>query len=73
MILVEQKYEEEVNEEEQQGEFVDLLIHPDYEILTVFPFTIRRKDNHYEVSECVDKSTGYIKVALNNKIYLKHR
>ena len=32
-------------------EFVPLLNLDNYEILTVHPFTIRRKDNHYEVKE----------------------
>lgn len=53
-------------------EFVPLRDHDDYEILTVFPFTIRRKDNHYEVSE-FDDGQGYIQVKLNNKTYRKHR
>ena len=37
--------------ESQPVEFVSLLDYDEYEILTVYPFTIRRKDNHYEVSE----------------------
>lgn len=54
-------------------EFVQLLNHNDYEILTVYPFTIRRKDNHYEVKDGLDKSSGYIQVHLNGKTYRKHR
>lgn len=61
--------------EQQIVEFVDLLDHPDYEILTVFPFTIRRKSNHYEVIEGFDKD-GYLRLNLNdsfgNKTYKKH-
>ena len=53
-------------------EFVDLLNHNDYEILTVYPFTIRKKSNHYEVKES-DRGTGYIRVCLNGKVYMKHR
>ena len=34
---------------EQAAEFVQLKGFDDYEILSVYPFTIRRKDNHYEV------------------------
>ena len=52
-------------------EFVDLLSHPDYEILNVYPFTIRRKDIHHELKEWLRK--GYPSVALNGKTYYKHR
>ena len=53
-------------------EFVDLVNHPNYEILNVFPFTIRRKDNHYVVKDSI--SYGYIDVHLeDNKQYKKHR
>ena len=57
---------------EQAVEFVPLLNHEDYEILNQYPFTIRRKDNHYEVKES-DDGYGYIRVTLNNKQYRKHR
>ena len=59
-------------ETENIAEFVPLKDHDDYEILTVFPFTIRRKDNHYEVSES-GHNTGYIQLHLGLKKYLKHR
>lgn len=56
-------------------EFVPLLNHKDYEILTVYPFTIRRKDNHYEVKECIHN--GYKELNLNDgngfHSYKKHR
>lgn len=54
-------------------EFVQLNGFPDYEILTVYPFTIRRKDNHYEAKDGLDKSNGYVRVSLNRKQYTKHR
>ena len=69
----EEDIDDDVNDEEQTVEFVDLLNHPDYEILNQYPFTIRRKKDHYEVSECIDKTNGYIKVNLNQKRYYKHR
>ena len=53
------------------AEFVDLLNHADYEILNVYPFTIRRKDIHHVVK--VNLSGEYPRVALNGKPYLKHR
>lgn len=57
---------------EEITEFVSLVEHEDYEILTTFPHIIRRKDNHHVCSESMDHG-GYIKVKLNGKTYLKHR
>ena len=57
---------------ENVAEFVDLLNHNDYEILNVYPFTIRKKSNHKEIKEYVE-NTGYIRVSLNNQKYQKHR
>ena len=54
------------------SEFVPLINHVDYEILTTNPHTIRRKDNHYTCSE-YRENNGYIKIMLNRKPYLKHR
>ena len=45
----------------------------DYEILSVYPFTIRRKNNHYVVKDWLDNRIGYIRNTLNGKPYLKHR
>lgn len=45
-------------------EFVPLLDHDDYEILNKYPFTIRRKKDHYEISEC-DNGEGFLTVSLN--------
>ena len=61
--------------ENQVAEFVELVEHPNYEILTIYPFTIRRKDNHYEVSNIIG-NRNYIYVKLNDngnkKMYFKH-
>ena len=54
------------------SEFVTLVNYDAYEILTTYPHTIRRKDNHHVCSESV-KNDGYIQVALNAKPYYKHR
>ena len=56
---------------EQVVEFVELINHPDYEILNKFPFTIRKKSNHYEICESIE-SNGYVQVKLNAVSYLKH-
>ena len=59
-------------EEAKIVEFVPLLdFEDDYEILNEYPFTIRRKRDHYEVSESYT-SYGYISVHLNTKSYQKH-
>ena len=43
------------SEVENVCEFVDLIGHEDYEILNVYPFTIRKKSNHYEnLTEVMD-------------------
>ena len=52
--------------------YVDLIDHPDYEILNEYPFTIRRKDNHHEMHEYYQH--GYVYVSMNHhKKYRKHR
>ena len=54
-------------------EFVPLLNHEeDYEILNVFPYTIRKKSNHYVIKESLT-GAGYFRVVLNKIDYLKHR
>ena len=45
----------------------------DYEILSVYPFTIRRKNNHYIVKDWLDNRDGYIHNTLNRRPYRKHR
>ena len=52
--------------ENQVAEFVELVEHENYEILTVFPFTIRRKDNHYEISEHYTNN-GYLRLNLSDE------
>lgn len=64
------EYDEQT--ETQPVEFVTLKNHDDYEILTVYPFTIRKKSNHREVTERTEYD-GYIRLYLNCKQYLKHR
>ena len=53
------------------ADFVPLLnFENDYEILSVYPFYIRRKKDHYKISEF--NSKGYVQVCLNMKTYQKH-
>ena len=59
--------------EEQVIDFVTLNEYPDYEILNDFPYTIRRKDNHYVVKECINKSDGYVSVNINGNKINKHQ
>ena len=51
---------------EQTIEFIPLKGYEDYEILNQYPFTIRRKDNHYVIKESINFS-GYPSVNLNCK------
>ena len=44
----------------------------DYEIMNEYPFTIRRKLDGYEISEC-DDGKGYIRVHLNCEPFRKHQ
>ena len=68
-----QPIEQPVNEE-QPIEFVPLLnFEEDYEILNQYPFTIRKKSNHYVLKESINKVHGYIDIRLNQKTYKKHR
>ena len=54
--------------------FVPLLNHEDdYEIMCEYPFTIRRKSDHYELKDTYNNSNGYICITLNRKLYYKHR
>ena len=51
-------------------EFVPLNNFEDYEILNIYPYSIRRKDNHYKVKTF--NNNGYIALVLNGKIHYKH-
>ena len=60
------------SEEGQVVEFVPLLnFEEDYEILNVYPFTLRKKANKRVLSESF--RSGYIRVCLNRKSYSLHR
>ncbi|KAK8845650.1 hypothetical protein M9Y10_020568 [Tritrichomonas musculus] len=54
------------------SEFVTVIDHEEYEILTTYPHTIRRKDNHYIVNE-FSNNNGYICLYMNRTQYQKHR
>lgn len=58
--------------ERQVIDFVPLFDFEDnYEILNVYPYTIRRKKDHYEISESLN-GKGYVQVNLNGHPYRKH-
>ena len=58
--------------ETKKVEFVPLLDFEDYyEILNDYPYTIRRKSDHYQISEYIGR--GYVQVSLRCKTYDKHR
>lgn len=56
----------------QVVEFITLLADEDYEILNQYPYTIRKKSDHYVIKE-FNRGKGYIGVKLNRKPYLKHK
>ena len=62
--------------EEQQGQVIEFVplrnFQNDYEILNSYPFTIRKKSNHYEVKEYIENN-GYVRINLKGKTYCKHR
>ncbi len=52
--------------------FVPILdFENDYEILNEYPYTIRRKNDKYEIKEYYDNN-GYVRIVLNQRKYLKH-
>ena len=53
--------------------WIDCKVNNEYEIFTEFPYDIRKKSNKRIISECVDKSNGYIIIRLNKVKYRKHR
>ena len=54
-------------------EFVPLKdFENDYEILSQYPYTIRRKSDHFIVKEG-NRGKGYVRVSLNGRSYSKHR
>lgn len=60
------------DEQNNEPQFIPLLdFEDDYEILNQYPFTIRRRDNHYVPSEW--SRNGYPAVNLNGSKYYKHR
>ena len=71
---VEQTVNETVNDDESVVEFVPLKgFEDDYEILNQYPFTIRKKSNHYVLKETINSVSGYVQVHLNRKPFRKHR
>ncbi|KAK8896911.1 hypothetical protein M9Y10_014837 [Tritrichomonas musculus] len=58
---------------EQTIEFISLTDFSDYEILNQYPFTIRKKNDHYIVKETINKNNGYPSVNLYCKKINKHQ
>ena len=56
--------------------FVQMINHPNYEIMVEYPHTIRRIDNKHEVNE-TERQDGYVQINLNEdgkqRNYYKHR
>lgn len=65
--------EETKESNEEDGEWIELKDHEDYEIFNREPFSIRRKGSDKPIVETFDKSTGYYCCAIDKQKYLKHR
>jgi hypothetical protein len=59
--------------QESEGHWETLREHEDYEIWTDFPYQIRKKKNGKIIMENLNKTTGYLRVKLNEKYIDKHR
>ena len=57
---------------QQAIDFIPLLNFQDYEILNQYPYSIRRKQDHYLLKETLG-SDGYYVITLNGKQYKKHQ
>ena len=67
-----------VNEEpkesnEEDGEWIELKDHEDFEIFNREPFPIRRKGSDKLIKESIHKRIKYYCCYLDGKMYLKHR
>lgn len=56
-----------------EGTWETVKIDSDYEICTTYPYQIRRKSDHYKISETLDTHSNYIFVTLNGIKQSKHR
>ena len=52
--------------------WIDCVADKDYQIFSEEPYQIRRKTNKRIVKEHIDKTDGYIRLMLNQKLYRKH-
>ena len=68
--IEQQAPEQQVEQAPEQPEWINCVIDDDYEIDTAYPYTIRRKSNHYVVSE--HYHNGYLRLSLNAKKHFKH-
>ena len=53
--------------------WIDCVVDNDYQIYTEEPYQIRRKSNKRIAKEYIHKSSRYIRVVLNQRVFLKHR
>ena len=70
--VVDDVVDNSVDNLDEEVKFVPLVVDNDYEIATTYPFVIRRRDNGFIPNEFIDKTTGYVRIVLNNKTYYKH-
>ena len=71
--VINKSIDNSVDNKEEEEEFVPLIVDDEYEISTTYPFIIKRKSNGFIPKEYLDKTSGYVRIVLNNKNYRKHR
>ena len=74
-MITDDSYYDSDNEEIgiDNGKWVTLKDHTDYEIFDQFPFPIRKKGSNKPISESIAVDSGYIQCTLNQRNYKKHR
>ena len=58
---------------EETGEWQTCVVDDEYEIFSEFPYPLRRKGSDKIIKEYVERSTGYVRCALNRIKFNKHR
>ena len=57
---------------EGEGQWIECVVDPEYEISTEYPYQIRKKSNKRIIKESINNE-GYVVCMLNQKKYKKHR
>jgi len=61
------------DDEPEVGEWEPCVLDVGYDVFTLFPHQVRRRRGTRIVAESLDTTTGYVRLALNRRMYYKHR